>query len=415
MITAVAGIRVGHWTDRVGLTGCTVILPPAGTVASCEVRGGAPGTRETDLLRPGMLVQGPRDPPDGRQRLRPCRRGRRDALPARARDRIRDAGRADPDRAGGGALRPRADRPMRVPTPKRAMPPAWPRGGVSEGNVGAGTGATVAKLRGPEGAIKGGLGTASITDDDLVVGALAAVNALGENRRREGSAVAWDRNERPNGRPGARVVGNTTLVVVATDARLSKERANLLARAAHDGISRAVRPSHTMWDGDTVFALATGTVDADQRRCERLAEPVVAEAIRRAVRRVGTRLPRGGWRVHRGDGDARGVGAHRVDLRALQAGTGRTQVVFGVGSSDANVMFVGEGPGFHEDKQGIPFVGAAGQLLDRMLGEIGLLRADVYIANVVRCRPPGNRDPLPDEIDACRPWLLGTIERSSPG
>jgi DNA polymerase len=93
---------------------------------------------------------------------------------------------------------------------------------------------------------------------------------------------------------------------------------------------------------------------------------------------------------------------------------GRTQVVFGVGSADADVMFVGEGPGFHEDKQGIPFVGAAGQLLDRMLGEIGLLRADVYITNVVRCRPPGNRDPLPDEIDACRPWLVGTIERIEP-
>ena len=93
---------------------------------------------------------------------------------------------------------------------------------------------------------------------------------------------------------------------------------------------------------------------------------------------------------------------------------GRTQVVFGVGNPDADVMFVGEGPGFHEDKQGIPFVGAAGQLLDRMLGEIGLQRADVYITNVVRCRPPGNRDPLPDEIDACRPWLAGTIERIRP-
>lgn len=93
---------------------------------------------------------------------------------------------------------------------------------------------------------------------------------------------------------------------------------------------------------------------------------------------------------------------------------GRTQVVFGVGNPDADVMFVGEGPGFHEDKQGIPFVGAAGQLLDRMLGEIGLRRADVYITNVVRCRPPGNRDPLPDEIDACRPWLTGTIERIRP-
>ena len=93
---------------------------------------------------------------------------------------------------------------------------------------------------------------------------------------------------------------------------------------------------------------------------------------------------------------------------------GRTQVVFGVGNAEADVMFIGEAPGFHEDKQGEPFVGAAGQLLTRMLGEIGLRREDVYIANVVKCRPPGNRDPLPDEIEACRPWLLGQLERIRP-
>ncbi|HEX9235411.1 MAG TPA: uracil-DNA glycosylase [Actinomycetota bacterium] len=93
---------------------------------------------------------------------------------------------------------------------------------------------------------------------------------------------------------------------------------------------------------------------------------------------------------------------------------GRTQVVFGVGSPAAEVMFVGEGPGYYEDKQGEPFVGAAGQLLNRMLGEIGLRREDVYIANVVKCRPPGNRDPLPDEIEACRPFLLGQLEAIDP-
>src|SRR5438876_2583332 len=94
--------------------------------------------------------------------------------------------------------------------------------------------------------------------------------------------------------------------------------------------------------------------------------------------------------------------------------TGRTQVVFGVGDPRADVMFVGEGPGYYEDKQGEPFVGAAGQLLTRLLGEIGLRRQDVYITNVVRCRPPGNRDPLPDEIEACRAYLDGTIEAVDP-
>jgi DNA polymerase len=93
---------------------------------------------------------------------------------------------------------------------------------------------------------------------------------------------------------------------------------------------------------------------------------------------------------------------------------GRTQVVFGVGNPDAGAMFIGEGPGYYEDKQGEPFVGAAGQLLTKLLGEIGLRREDVYICNVVKCRPPGNRDPLPDEIEACRPFLTGQIENVGP-
>jgi uracil-DNA glycosylase len=93
---------------------------------------------------------------------------------------------------------------------------------------------------------------------------------------------------------------------------------------------------------------------------------------------------------------------------------GRTQVVFGVGDANAELLFIGEGPGFHEDKQGEPFVGAAGQLLTRMLQEIGLTREQVYIANVVKCRPPGNRDPQPDEIEACTPWLVEQISLIQP-
>ncbi len=93
---------------------------------------------------------------------------------------------------------------------------------------------------------------------------------------------------------------------------------------------------------------------------------------------------------------------------------GRTQVVFGVGDPDADLMFVGEGPGFHEDQQGEPFVGAAGHLLTQMLGEIGLAREHVYIANIVKCRPPGNRDPLPDEIETCTPWLVEQLSMIQP-
>jgi uracil-DNA glycosylase len=93
---------------------------------------------------------------------------------------------------------------------------------------------------------------------------------------------------------------------------------------------------------------------------------------------------------------------------------GRTQVVFGVGNPDADLMFVGEAPGFHEDQQGLPFVGQAGQLLDTLLAGIGLTRGDVYIANVLKCRPPGNRDPAPDEIEACEGHLFRQIELIQP-
>jgi uracil-DNA glycosylase len=93
---------------------------------------------------------------------------------------------------------------------------------------------------------------------------------------------------------------------------------------------------------------------------------------------------------------------------------GRTQVVFGSGHPQADLMFVGEAPGFHEDKQGVPFVGQAGKLLDKLLAGIGLTRSDVFVANVLKCRPPGNRDPQPDEIQACEGHLWKQIELIQP-
>lgn len=92
----------------------------------------------------------------------------------------------------------------------------------------------------------------------------------------------------------------------------------------------------------------------------------------------------------------------------------RTQAVFGAGDPDADLMFVGEAPGFHEDQQGVPFVGQAGKLLDKLLAGIGLTRSDVYIANVLKSRPPGNRDPLPTEIEACEGYLFRQIELIQP-
>lgn len=108
------------------------------------------------------------------------------------------------------------------------------------------------------------------------------------------------------------------------------------------------------------------------------------------------------------------LGEHAAACPNCRLADTRTQVVFGSGAPTAQLMFVGEAPGFHEDQQGVPFVGAAGKLLERLLGEIGLARADVYIANVLKCRPPGNRDPQLDEIEACQPWLVQQIELIRP-
>lgn len=287
MITAVEGLRVGHWTDPEGMTGCTVVLPPEGTVASGEVRGGAPGTRETDLLRPGMLVE------------------EVNAV-------VLTGGSAFGLAAADGVVRWLEERGIgfdagvaRVPIVPAAVlfdlgvgdrhaRPGAEAGyaaceaastDVAEGRVGAGTGATVAKLHGPARAVPGGIGTASVQRDDVMVGAIAAVNAFGEIVEEDGTIIAGalpDQEVAPEQPPLPGT--NTTIAVVATDARLSKERANLLAIAAHDGLARAVKPAHTIWDGDTIFTLATGRVEASQPVLERMAEEAVALAIRRAVK-----------------------------------------------------------------------------------------------------------------------------------
>ena len=113
-----------------------------------------------------------------------------------------------------------------------------------------------------------------------------------------------------------------------------------------------------------------------------------------------------------------------IALRELAMGIGacpkcelaktRTRAVPGEGNPNADIVFIGEGPGFHEDQQARPFVGAAGKFLDELLASIGLRRSDVFICNVLKCRPPGNRDPLPTEIEACKPWLDQQVEVINP-
>ena len=116
----------------------------------------------------------------------------------------------------------------------------------------------------------------------------------------------------------------------------------------------------------------------------------------------------------RPDPDIDAVRANALVCTRCGLAGGRTQVVWAAGNLDSDLLFIGEAPGFHEDKQGVPFVGAAGQLLDKLLAEIGLDRTTAAIVNVIKCRPPGNRDPLPDEIEACRPWLEAQLAHMKP-
>jgi L-aminopeptidase/D-esterase-like protein len=309
VITAVPGILVGHATDERGATGCTVVLAPPGTTGSGEVRGGAPGTRETDLLRPGMLVEhvnavvltggsafGLAAATGVVRFLEERGSGFETGVPGVPPVPIVPAAALFDLWVGDPAARP-------APEDGYAASAAANGGDVDEGSVGAGTGATVAKEHGPDRAVKGGIGTASAERDGLIVAALMANNAVGEILNEDGSVLAAalpgpEDAPAEEGRPPPAdspssdpppaqepLPGtNTVIGVIATNARLSKERAHLLSIVAHEGTSAAVRPAHTMWDGDTVFSLATGEIEAPQPIVEELAVQVVAEAIRRSVR-----------------------------------------------------------------------------------------------------------------------------------
>jgi L-aminopeptidase/D-esterase-like protein len=306
-LTAVLGLKVGHHTLTERPTGCTVILAPKGAVAGVDVRGGAPGTRETDLLDPVNTVQQVHaivlsggsafglDAASGAMRWLEekgigffTRSGLVPIVPAAI---LFDLG------VGDGKVRPTAECGYQAAA-------AATDGPVAEGNVGAGAGATVGKLLGPGRAMKGGIGSASLTlPDGLVVAALVAVNAVGDIvDPRTGRVVAGVRTADGKGLADARVLlrsgvlsrsrespltgQNTTIGVVATNARLTKTQATKVAQMAHDGLARAISPVHTPDDGDVVFALATGTAtrEADVGVIGSLAAEVMADAIVRAAR-----------------------------------------------------------------------------------------------------------------------------------
>jgi L-aminopeptidase/D-esterase-like protein len=300
-LTDVPGVAVGHFTETRRPTGCTVVLTEEGAVCGVDVRGGAPGTRETALLDPvnavsvvhGILLAGGSafglDAAAGVMRHLE-ERGRGFAV-GTARVPIVPAAILFDLAVGDARIRPDASAGYAAARTAAGGP-------IAEGSVGAGTGATVGKLWGMERAMKGGVGTASIRmADGLVVAALVAVNAVGDvvdpadgrlvagarsadGRTLRGSMRALIAGEAPPRLQGS----NTTLGVVATNASLSKTQTTRVATMAHDGLARAIQPVHTPWDGDTMFALSTGRSQASELLVGALAAEVTARAILRAVR-----------------------------------------------------------------------------------------------------------------------------------
>tara|TARA_B100001123_G_scaffold411231_1_gene507253 strand:- start:20252 stop:21259 length:1008 start_codon:yes stop_codon:yes gene_type:complete len=302
-LTAVDGIKVGHYTLASRPTGCTVVLVEAGAVAGVDVRGGAPGTREVALLAPTRTVQQVHavvlaggsafglDAASGVVRYLAergigydTRVARVPIVPAAI---LFDLGVGDDP-----TIRPTAECGYRAAEMSTA-------GLVREGNVGAGAGATLGKIAGSGRAMKGGIGSASVVlPNGVTVAALVAVNAVGDVIDSDGQVVAGVRTENGLGLADARTLlragtgrlgrpgENTTIGVVATDARLTQAQATVMAQMAHDGFARALVPSHTPSDGDAIFALATGQLSAspDISTIGALAADVMSQAVVRAAR-----------------------------------------------------------------------------------------------------------------------------------
>jgi L-aminopeptidase/D-esterase-like protein len=308
-LTDVPGIKVGHHTLKTRPTGCTVILCEDGATAGVDVRGAAPGTRETDLLNPVNLVQQVNAvvlsggsayglaTADGVMRYleskgKGFKIGTAGVVPIVPAAILMDL------LLGDFKIRPDAEAGYQACLNASTKP-------VQQGNVGAGAGATIGKMFGPQFAMKGGIGSASIRVGEIVVGAIAAVNALGDVvHPKTGKIVAGARTE--DGKAfrdsvaaitkGYRVVmpagANTTIGLVATNATLDKAQATKVAQMAHDGLARAVNPVHTPADGDTIFALATGgsKVAVNHGMIGALAAETFAQAVVRAAVNAGTVL-----------------------------------------------------------------------------------------------------------------------------
>ena len=315
-IIDIPGLEVGQAQDLEALTGVTVILCRKGAVGGVDVRGGAPGTRETDLLNPLNLVEKVHavvlaggsayglDAASGVMKYLEEQKvgfntgaGLVPIVPAAI---LFDLS------LGRGDIRPTPEMGYRAAASASSKE-------VAEGNVGAGTGASVGKIFGPKGAMKSGLGTASMNiGAGVIVGAIVAVNAFGDViDPKIGEVVAGARSvdignlhfgakgyfantlELMKSFAGRTVLGfatksNTVIGAVATNAALTKAEANKVAQMAHDGLARVIRPAHTMLDGDTIFALSTGEKKSDVTTVGAFAAEVFAEACLRAVKAAGS-------------------------------------------------------------------------------------------------------------------------------
>jgi L-aminopeptidase/D-esterase-like protein len=325
-ISDVGDLRVGHAQDLEAGTGCTVILCPRGMVAAVDVRGGAPGTRETDCLDPANLIEhvhavylggGSAFGLAGAEGVMRYLEeqgagfdtgfGRVPIVPGAVLFDL-NVGRSD--------VRPDADMGYRACLNARADE-------ARQGNLGAGTGASVGKAAGPARMMKGGIGTASLafggqsatgqsatgqsatgqsatgqSAGELIVGALVALNCFGDVIDLAGGSIIAG-TLRPDLRGfadsslllassgGTQIFSrltNTTLAVVATNAILTQAEAKRVAMMAHDGLARTIRPAHTLYDGDTVFCLAAGCIEADTSRVGAMAASALEHAVLAAAR-----------------------------------------------------------------------------------------------------------------------------------
>lgn len=304
-ITAVEGIRVGHATDLEAITGCTVILCERGAVAGVDIRGGATGTEEFDVMSPAhitthvhavMLSGGSAfglEAASGARRWLERRgigfRTGAAMVPIVPAAILYDLG------IGKAGVRPTREM-------GEAACEAASAGETAEGNAGAGTGATCGKFFGLRRAMKAGVGTALAEAAGVKVGALVAVNPVGDVYDPQSGRILAGARTAPDSREFADTAAamksgatrtdigrtNTTLAVVATNARLNKVEAGRLAQFAHHGFVRAIRPVHTSMDGDLAIALSCGQAQASLDHLGLLAADAVAEAIARAVRAAKT-------------------------------------------------------------------------------------------------------------------------------